>query len=161
RSGEAIKENESVLQLVNPDLLQVEAEVEVQDAEELRKRMKHAEEYRKAALLRSTSSTDRRANLLKADKLLTVEVDVSRTEAPVPLPRGHWQEVNSVAFTKSKQLMKWLVSASEDGTVRIWERIAGRDDDWREKHRLDHRAAVRAVACTPPSAKSVNLMLTG
>jgi hypothetical protein len=66
---------------------------------------------------------------------------------------GHRAEINGVAVSKGPDSL--IVSASEDWTARVWKRGVAR-----EQKVLNHDAAVRAVACTPPGAKA-NLCLTG
>ena len=66
---------------------------------------------------------------------------------------GHLQPVRAVAVTKDAK-KPLIVSASEDRTVRIWDRNEG------QKAVLPHNVAVRAVACTPPTGDG-NLVLSG
>src|SRR5262249_56443532 len=66
------------------------------------------------------------------------------------LLRGHLQEITGVAVSKKND----VVSASEDRTVRVWDRTSGK-----EKLRLEHPTPVHAVACTPLYAQA-NLCLT-
>jgi WD40 repeat protein len=76
---------------------------------------------------------------------------------PTPPERvlnGHLLEVTGVAVTKDVN-RPLIVSASEDGTVRLWDMATGR-----EQAVLRHPAPVRAVACTPPGAEA-NLCLAG
>jgi WD40 repeat protein len=67
---------------------------------------------------------------------------------------GHVDSVTAVAVNQNAG-RSMIVSASEDGTVRVWDRAAPR-----ERCILHHPAAVVAVACTPPGAE-VNLCLSG
>jgi WD40 repeat protein len=67
---------------------------------------------------------------------------------------GHLEGVTAVAVSKDLGRPA-IVSAGEDGTVRVWDRAAGR-----ELCVLQHPAAVLAVACTPPSAEA-NLCMSG
>jgi WD40 repeat protein len=81
-------------------------------------------------------------------------VEATRAVAPQRVLSGHMGEVNGVAVSKDDQ----IVSVSEDRTARVWEKKGPR---WgRERLKLDHPAAVRAVACTPAKAEK-NLCLTG
>jgi len=53
---------------------------------------------------------------------------------------GHLDEITGVAVARDGR----IVSASEDATVRVWDRATGR-----QLRLLRHPAAVRAVACAP------------
>jgi WD40 repeat protein len=66
---------------------------------------------------------------------------------------GHLQPVRAIAVTKDRA-KPLIVSASEDRTVRIWDRSEG------QKAVLPHLTAVRAVACTPPTGEG-NQVLSG
>jgi WD40 repeat protein len=66
---------------------------------------------------------------------------------------GHLQPVRAVAVTKDAN-RPLILSAGEDRTVRVWDRLDG------QKFVLQHPTAVRAVACTPPGGEG-NLCLTG
>jgi WD40 repeat protein len=81
-------------------------------------------------------------------------VEPTVIDPPVGTYIGHLQEVNSVAVSKDAA-NSLIVSASEDGTVRVWNRKS----DY-EVNLYRHPAAVKAVACTPPGA-SANLCLSG
>jgi WD40 repeat protein len=157
--GEAVKTLEPVLHIQNPRLLRVEGQVELQDALVLRRRLEDARRYREEAnRLRKTNEAKAQYWEQAADLLLRVEVEASRAEPPRAALRGHLQEVTCVAVSRGGPLVR-IVSGSEDETVRIWERVPG-GQSWQQKHRLDHYAVVRAVACSPPRSK-VNRLLTG
>ncbi len=66
---------------------------------------------------------------------------------------GHLQPVRAVAVSKDPK-RPLIVSAGEDRTARVWDRLDG------QKAVLMHPVAVRAVACTPPGGEN-NLCLTG
>jgi WD40 repeat protein len=165
RRGEATKNLDPVLQIQNPDLLLVEARVDVQDALPLRDRWTDALKLReKASHLRAEAESRRQpepeaAKKLEqqADKLVHVLVEASRVEPPMAVLSGHLQEVTSVAVTSEPQPR--IISGGEDHYVRVWSRIPS-SDRWQEVIKLNHHAIVRALACTPPTAKN-NLLLTG
>jgi WD40 repeat protein len=71
--------------------------------------------------------------------------------SPYQTRRGHLDAINGVAVTPGFG----FVSASDDGTVRVWDRSLPR-----ERRRLNHASAVKAVACTGRDAKA-NWCLTG
>jgi WD40 repeat protein len=79
-----------------------------------------------------------------------VYVEASEAESPVQTLIGHLQEVTGVAVArgpKSDPKNGYVVSASLDGTVRVWDRALRS-----ERAVLRHPAAVRAIACTSPTA---------
>ncbi len=87
---------------------------------------------------------------------MEVVIERAQPEMPVKTCRGHLQEVTSVAVAVNGP-RKRVVSASLDGTVRVWDRIT-----FGETHIYWHpnNTAVRAVACSPKGAKE-NLCLSG
>lgn len=163
QSGEAVKALEPVLQIVNTEQLRVEAQVDVQDALPLRSRLREAWRLREEAnrLTRLSRSEDPLPAAValrqQAARLLGVEVEASRPEPPLAVLSGHLQEVTAVAVSRGP--LPRILSASEEGIVRIWERVAGQDR-WQERYRLDHGTAVRALACVGPGA-AANLFATG
>jgi WD40 repeat protein len=80
---------------------------------------------------------------------MAVVVEPTRFARHDKLLRGHLQEITGVAVSKKNE----IISASEDRTVRVWDRYGA------QKLVLHHPAAVHAVACTPPGSES-NLCLT-
>jgi WD40 repeat protein len=80
---------------------------------------------------------------------MEVVVEPTRFARHEQLLRGHLQEITGLAVSKKNE----IVSASEDRTVRVWDRSGI------QKVVLHHPTAVRAVACTPPGSQS-NLCLT-
>jgi WD40 repeat protein len=85
---------------------------------------------------------------------IEIVIHPSQPQAPDRICTGHLQAVTSVAFGRGA-MEPVLLSGSEDGTVRIWDRRSGR-----QQQVLSHPAAVRAVACTPATAKT-NLCMCG
>jgi WD40 repeat protein len=160
--GEAVKNLDAVLQIHNPDLLRVEAQVEVQDALPLRERLERARKLREDAdRLRAAAWAKREAPPAaaqrldqEANQLVAVQVEASRVEPPLAALSGHRQEVTCVAVTS--ETVPRIVSGSEDHTVRIWERQPGASR-WQERVQLDHHAIVRSLACSPKG----DLLLTG
>lgn len=65
-------------------------------------------------------------------------VDVPHMQSPQQIVAGHRREVTGVAIAGPR-----VLSASEDGTVRVWDR-----NTRREERVLRHPAGVRAAACT-------------
>jgi WD40 repeat protein len=78
-----------------------------------------------------------------------VVVEPTRFVRHDKLLRGHLQDITSVSVSSKND----IVSASEDHTVRVWDRSGT------QKRVLHHPAAVHAVACTPPGS-AANLCLT-
>lgn len=79
-------------------------------------------------------------------------VEPAEFQGPQQVLAGHTLEVTAVAVARDKS----PVSASEDGTVRVWDRAARR-----ERLILHHpNTGVRSVACTPAAAEA-NLCLSG
>lgn len=121
--GEAVKEQDTVLQIQNIDKLRVEALVPRQYAQFLKKGME-------------------------------VLVEPALPVPPQQTLRGQRHEITAVAVSNDVKTPS-VVSASEDGTVWIWDRLTGR-----VRREYVHPAAVRSVACTPRGA-AANLCLTG
>ncbi len=134
KHGEAVKEQEQILQIQNPDLLKFEGVVEVQNARNLRPGMK-------------------------------VVIEPVQPDRPARVLSGHREPVNAVAVSKGTQ--PYIVSASEDRTVRVWgidikPADASGKKTWSGQvlYILEHPAPVRTVACTPKGAAK-NLCLSG
>jgi WD40 repeat protein len=86
-------------------------------------------------------------------KGMRVVLEPARVQGPAQSLVGHLQPVTCVAVSRGPN--PFIVSAGEDGTVRVWDRASRR-----ERHVWPHGAAVRAVACTPPEAAG-NWCLSG
>jgi WD40 repeat protein/biotin carboxyl carrier protein len=162
QNGEAVKNNEAVCQIQNPDLLRVDAQVEIQDALGLSDRLKRARVAREEARqlwLTGTAENQQKAQQLEdeARRLVAVKVEASRVEPPRAVLSGHLLPVTCVAVSKGPP--QRIISGSEDKTVRIWERVSPNDNRWEQRAQLDHHAVVRAVACTGKECKK-NLLLT-
>jgi WD40 repeat protein len=128
RPGEAVKELDPVAEVQLLDKLRVEGLLEVQ--------------YLPLV-----------AYMQKSGKPINVVVEAAPQTGPLQQLQGHLQPVRAVAVTKDPK-RPLIVSASEDRTARVWDRIGG------QKAVLQHPAAVRAVACTPPGGEG-NWCLTG
>jgi len=85
---------------------------------------------------------------------MRVRLEPIEEQAPVRTFHGHRGEINAVAVTGSEDYPKYL-SASEDGTVCVWDQFS-----LRPLRELMHGDPVRALAVTPPAAKT-NIVLTG
>jgi WD40 repeat protein len=85
---------------------------------------------------------------------MLVVVEVPESESPQQILVGHLQEITGVEVSSGPRNNS-VVSASADGTVRVWDRSTGH-----ELRILRHALAVRAVACSPPAAGS-RLCLSG
>jgi WD40 repeat protein len=179
-AGDAVKNLEPVVQIQGPDLLRIEGLLEVQYAPDIRRRLERARRghQRLVAAAQALQEARQRGDtgkveearrhkaaaereMRQAEAALRVTVEASRPERPRAVLRGHMKEVTCVAVSKGRA--PWIVSGSEDQTVRVWgaaDQEAGQASAWRVHSRLPHGAAVRALACTPPTA-SANLLLTG
>lgn len=156
--GEAVRNLDPVMQIQNTRKLRVEAQAEVQDALLLRDRLRKAEQMRLEARNFDKSKPAYAKEMRdQADKLATVQVELTRPVSPKDVLSGHLQEVTCVAVPKGP--LPRIVSGSEEGIVRVWERLPG-EERWKEKSRLNHFAPIRSLACTGPGAKD-NWMVTG
>src|SRR5207244_1580354 len=93
------------------------------------------------------------ARINRAQNPVKAVVDRAEYISPERDLPGHFQPVRAVAISRDPK-KPLIVSASEDKTVRVWDRVAGQVATWR------HDVPVRAVACTPKTAEA-NLCLTG
>lgn len=157
QQGEAVRKLDPVMQIQNTRKLRVEAQVEVQEALPLQDRVKKAEAFRLEAAKQEKTNAKYAADLRqRADALTAVEVEVTRPSPPEAVLSGDLSEITCVGVTRGPASR--IVSGSEQGVVRIWERVVG-DKRWQERARLDHGAAVRALACSGKDAKK-NLLVT-
>lgn len=76
---------------------------------------------------------------------MTVAVEPTIQRGPIHTYLGHLQDVTAVAV--SNDTPPRVVSASEDGTVRVWDPASSH-----EQAIFHHPDAVRAITCTPPGA---------
>lgn len=86
-------------------------------------------------------------------KGMKVSIEPFQAQGPEQTLVGHLQEITGVSVSRDQEPR--IVSSSLDGTVRVWDRGARR-----EQRILRHPVAVRAVACTP-AATGPNLCLSG
>jgi WD40 repeat protein len=85
---------------------------------------------------------------------MEVTIEPTFADSPQQTLVGHLQKVTGVAVSKDTSNPQ-IVSTSEDGTVRLWDRATGQARGvWK------HGGPIRAVACTPPGAAD-NLCLYG
>jgi WD40 repeat protein len=129
KPGESIRELDPLAEVQNLSQLRVEGLLDVQNRPLLAQQMK--------------------AN----GRAVKVVVEAAPQTGAVQELLGHLQPVRAVAVTKDPK-RPLIVSAGEDRTVRVWDRLEG------QKAVLPHNVAVRSVACTPPTAEG-NLCLTG
>jgi WD40 repeat protein len=87
-------------------------------------------------------------------KGMKVVVEPTQPEGPEQTLRGHRQDITGVAVSNDPK-NRYIVSSSEDGTVRVWERATRY-----ERRVLRHPGPVRAVACNPTGAPG-HLALSG
>jgi hypothetical protein len=138
-----------VLQLQNPDVLDVEAQVEVKDAQALWERIEQALKWRDTAREARSKGLAAQADKAdaRADELLQVEIEAPVQKAPMAVLSGHGQEVTCVAATSDGE---YIISGSEDRTVRLWkwQKATIGTGRWVEESQLDHKAIVRSLAVT-------------
>jgi WD40 repeat protein len=128
RAGESIKAYEPVAEIQNMEKLRVEGMVGVE----------HINLGRKLQL---------------GQKPPKVVVERAEQIAQERSLEGHKRAVRAVAVSKDPR-KPLIVSASDDKTVRVWDRQAGQVGNWL------HDVPVQAVACTPKGAEA-DLCLTG
>jgi WD40 repeat protein len=90
---------------------------------------------------------------------MTAVVEAVRQKPPKLTLVGHLQEVTGVAWTGEKEPR--IVSCSDDGTVRLWNRAQGLEGRiLRPTNKATLDTGYRALACTPPGSEP-NLCLAG
>jgi WD40 repeat protein len=101
----------------------------------------------------------------KLAKGMPIVVEPVQPDEPGVVLRGHREPITGVAVTRGTR--PYVVSASEDGTARIWTIKMSKNPEtgkpaWtgEEVWKLEHSAPVKSVACSPPGAAH-NLCLTG
>jgi WD40 repeat protein len=104
--------------------------------------------------LRAEGHMDRQQIPKVLNKPVRTVIEPTEPRSPQQTLIGHRHEITGVAVTKDAPR---IVSSSEDGTVRVWDRATRH-----ELRIIKHKDAtpVRAIACTPPAA-SANLCLSG
>jgi hypothetical protein len=105
------------------------------------------EDWRNLRAMMTRNAGDR-VNLAKAPRFEEA-AHVPPDEPPVPIPslrgrlQGHWRRVNGVAFSPDG---KTVASASDDGTLRLWDAANGQILTTLITH---ERLPVRSVAFSP------------
>ncbi|QJW96468.1 HlyD family efflux transporter periplasmic adaptor subunit [Frigoriglobus tundricola] len=91
---------------------------------------------------------------------MTVVVEPAVPSAPITSHQGHRQPVTGLAVTAHPD-GPLVVSAGADGGALVWDPNLGKKDKRPTlPHNLPHPVAVRSVAATPPTAKSL-MVITG
>lgn len=156
--GEAVKNLDAVMLIQNTKRLRVQAQVEVQDALPLQDRLRRAEAFRAEAKEKEKTNRKYAEELrARADKLSAVWVEVTKPERPKAV-LSDLSEITAVAVTRDD--LPRIISANEQGMVRVWQRDPGPNEHWNEKAVIPHFVAVRALACSGPKADK-NVLVTG
>jgi WD40 repeat protein len=79
------------------------------------------------------------ANKVKKDDIVLIEPAIQ--DSPKKVLNGHLQEVTCVGVTKGDK--PWILSGSEDRTLRGWDPATGE-----QTMITEHKTALRALACT-------------
>lgn len=125
RRGYVVKAGEPILEIQATDVVRLEGNLDVQYADEVRRRMARPGG-------------------------LTVSVEPSVPSAPVSTRSPHRQEVTGVAVT-SDPARPLVVSTGADGTAVVWD-VTKDTPDHALPH---PQTAVRSVACSPPGSRPV------
>jgi multidrug efflux pump subunit AcrA (membrane-fusion protein) len=89
---------------------------------------------------------------------MKVSIEPTFRESPNQTLVGHRDVITGVAVSKDRQ-KPFIVSCSDDHTVRVWE-LSPQEGRFREIAARKHAAPIRAIACTPVGA-SANLCVCG
>lgn len=156
-AGDPVRNLDAVLQIQNTKKLRVEAQVEVQDALPLYERLRKAEALRLEAMAKEKSDPKYAQECrARADKETNVFVEVTRPVSPLAVLANDNSAITCVAFTNEE--MPRIVSGSEEGIVRIWERVPA-EDRWAQRFQIEYSVPVRALACSGLKAPK-NLLVT-
>jgi len=92
---------------------------------------------------------------------MTVVVEPAVPSAPITSHQGHRQAVTGVAVTAHPD-GPLVVSVGADGGALVWDPNLGKKDKRPTlPHNLPHPVAVRSVAATPPTAKTLTVITGG
>jgi WD40 repeat protein len=91
----------------------------------------------------------------KKQREAKVFLEVAPTEAPRRILKGHRQEVTSVAVGRGRDGKCFIVSTSEDHTLRVWSPEAEKEQ---LVVKLPHGATPKCVACSPLGGRTSLVM---
>ena len=163
--GEAVKEQDQILQLYNLDRLRAEGLVEVQYLSQLREGMKVSlepveeeaplrvfNEHRGEVTCVAVSGNEKNALIISGSKDGTVRV-WSRTQSQAVHVLYHPAEIRAVACTPRTAAQHLLLTGCADGTLRLYDLDKDSNQPVWDSRKSDqanpHRDAISALAFSP------------
>lgn len=135
RAGQFVKAGEKVMEIEATDRVRIEGQTPVENVDVIRAYLNHP------------------------TKRVTVEPAVP--SAPTAEHNGHRKEVTGIAVTAHPD-GPLVVSVGADGNVLVWDPNLGKKPNRPTvPHNLPHPVAVRSVAATPPTAKTMTVITGG
>lgn len=92
---------------------------------------------------------------------MKVVIEASQAEGPLHTLLGHLGEVSGVAVVTLPRGETLIASASEDGTIRLWDRASRRERRVLANAVDGRLVAVRCLAASPPGTSSAFLLTGG